>query len=119
MTAAVVIGTQCQYCSKFRPPGDVLTWPGGVRICLHCYEWHKKALDLMATGGVPDGCQACCRTFEQLDALYADAAGNTPMYFHSKDGIYQILCPQCSEAYEQKRRDLYGATVYGKLKGIG
>ena len=83
-------------------------------MCLRCYTWHSKALDLLCKGIPPPGCQDCGLTFDDL----ADREGNTKMYVHAKDGIYQILCPRCSDVYVLKRRDLYGATLFGHRKGL-
>ena len=103
---------KCRRCSQFRHPAEFVAGPNGY--CLHCLEWHRKALDLLA-GNPPPGCQECERTFAQLE----DSAGNARMYLHVKDGLYSLLCKSCSDAYERKRADLYGGTPYGRVKGIG
>lgn len=79
-------------------------------MCFHCYEWHLKALAVLA-GTPPPGCQECGVTFGALQAASAD--GNTRMYVHPKDGLYQVLCPLCSDRYTHKRADLYGDTAFG------
>ena len=83
-------------------------------MCLHCFEWHNHALALLNKGKIPPGCQVCGLTFEAL----ANAAGNTRMYVHAKDGLYQVLCPTCSDAYILKRADLYKPTRFGQQKGL-
>lgn len=84
-------------------------------MCWQCMGWHEHALKVLA-GAPPRGCQECGVTFAFLESCSPD--GNTRMYVHSKDGIYQILCPHCSDAYERKRLDLYGGTRYADLKKL-
>jgi len=112
---AVVIGEQCRYCSKFRAPADIMRLPGNVRICHSCYAWHQQALRLFS-GEPPSGCQECGITFADLDRRSVD--GNVEMYVHAKDGIYQVLCPACSDRYMRKRKDLYGGTPFGRKEGL-
>jgi hypothetical protein len=81
---------------------------------LQCYEHHLEALRVMANGAPPKACQACNTAFEDLAAV----RGNSRMYMHSKDGVYQVLCKWCSDAYERKRADLYRSTPYGAAKKI-
>lgn len=86
-------------------------------MCFHCWQWHQQALKMFA-GEPPAGCQECGVTFEALER--AAPGGNVGMYIHAKDGIYQVLCRRCSDAYIQKRVDLYADTKFGwdrKLKG--
>lgn len=86
-------------------------------MCWSCYEWHGKALAMLA-GHPPPGCQECGVTFDHLKRI--TPGGNVRMYLHPKDGIYQILCRTCSDRYTPKRLDLYGDTQFGwdhKLKG--
>ncbi len=112
-----VLKIRCHYCSQFRDPREVHHLPGGVVMCWNCYGWHQRALRMLA-GSPPPGCQACDVTFKELTERSPD--GNTRMYLHVKDGIYQVLCTSCSDEYERKRLDLYGDTVHGwlrKLKG--
>jgi hypothetical protein len=114
-TPAFQIRIRCHYCSHFRGPGDILHLPGGVVICLRCWEWHGKAMRMLA-GEPPPGCQVCGITFARLREMYPD--GNIPMYLHPKDGIYQVLCRCCSDEYERERLDLYGDTLHGELKKL-
>lgn len=113
-----VLQEKCPYCSKWRHPREVMKLgTGGVKICWHCWEWHRKALAVFA-GAPPPGCQECGVTFAALMERAPD--GNVGMYLQSKDGVYQILCRSCSSQYVRKRVDLYGDTLYGdrqKLKG--
>lgn len=110
MNAQVLVGERCHYCSHFRSAEEI--YPigvGGAQICLRCLEWHGKAIGMLA-GTPPPGCQECGVTFAQL----RERGGDVRMYLHQKDGIYQILCKPCSDAYIPKRRDLYGPTRFGQ-----
>ncbi len=77
-------------------------------MCERCREWHGRALALLAEGTLPPGCQECPLTFGQLNDL---AAGPTVrMYVVVKDGMYQVLCAHCKDAYCALRTDLYTAS---------
>ena len=117
MSHAVLIGERCHYCSKFRGHADMLAFGDGgqIKMCHQCYEKHRAALAALQKGEPPEACQECGGDFLQ-EVLPGD--GNSRMWIHAKDGIYQMLCSKCSDAYEQKRRDLYGSTAYGQLKQI-
>lgn len=114
----LVIGVVCHYCSRSRTPREMVAMgTGGARMCWRCWESHTGAVAALA-GNLPRGCGECQVTFGALRE--AAPAGNVRMYVHWKDGIYQLLCPSCSDRYERKRLDLYGDTAYGwknKLKG--
>lgn len=113
---SLVIKEQCTGCSKWHNPHELIRQSGNVKTCFDCYAWHCKALDLLCGKGSPS-CQECNKTSDQLEKESAD--GNVRVTVHRKDGVYQMLCNKCSDAYEQKRRDLYGNTPYGAAKGIG
>jgi hypothetical protein len=117
MSHGVLLGEKCPQCSQFRNPAEILRFglDGCVRLCLKCYEHHLEVLKIMASGQPPKACQECNTEFSNLAA---DAAGNSRMYIHSKDGVYQVLCSRCSDAYELKRADLYRSTPYGAEKRI-
>ena len=84
--------------------------------CWDCYYWHRAALAVLA-GCAPPGCQGPCR--RSWEDLRREGPGeNVRMWVHPKDGIYQLLCGACSDAYERKRLDLYRATRYGRAKGL-
>lgn len=104
---------RCRLCSKFRSPSEFVHSPI-TGYCWHCYEWHQRALKMLA-GEDPPGCQECEVSFEVLRAA---ACGDLRMYLHPKDGIYQVLCLKCSDEYERKRLDLYGDTPHGFLKKL-
>jgi hypothetical protein len=82
-------------------------------MCWHCYEWHQHALKMLA-GKPPPGCQDCGLKFADLPEI----GGDTKMYLHVKDGIYQVLCKTCSDAYILKRVDLYGHTAFGRSQKL-
>lgn len=114
-TAGAVILARCRFCSKFRHPKEFIH-DATVGMCWRCYEWHQHALDVLAGGGVPRGCQECGRTYEELERT---AGGpDVRMALHPKDGIYQVLCGGCSDEYERKRLDIYGNTPYGHAKKL-
>ena len=115
MASPAIFKERCPYCSKFKLPGEILHLSGGMSICQRCFDWHCKALEVLATGKAPDGCQDCGITFEDLSNLSAD--GNTRMRLVPKDGVYQILCARCSEIYLPKRMDLLGGTRFAAQKG--
>lgn len=103
-----IIAKRCHYCSRFRQPNEIANLPGRVDICWHCLEWHEKALQALS-GQPPSGCQECGVTFAEL----IERADDVRMAIHQKDGIYQVLCMNCSDRYVPKRRDLYGKTEFG------
>lgn len=111
----LVLCVKCHYCSRWRNPKEVLRLTGGPVMCWSCYEWHQRALQVLA-GTPPPGCQQCGVTFAQLRERSGD--GDIRMYVHVKDGIYQVLCRTCSDAYVPKRVDLYGDTAYGAAKRL-
>lgn len=100
-------------CSKHRDPREFVADPV-VGYCWHCLEWHQHAMEVMA-GAIPKGCQECDRSFADIARVSGD---NVRMFLHPKDGVWQVLCPPCSDSYETKRRDLYGNTPHGKAKGL-
>ena len=42
------------------------------------------------------------------------AGGDTRMYIHAKDGIYQVLCPACSDHYIAARPLPFKGTDFGR-----
>jgi hypothetical protein len=118
---SAVIKVRCHYCSQFRHPLEVLPiGTGGVVMCWRCHEWHCQNIEALAKGGVPHGCFECRATWDELRLRFA--AGDNPddvkMYLVPRDGIYQLLCRTCSDAYELKRADLLRGTLYGQTKGV-
>jgi len=88
---------------------------GGAIMCWQCLEWHRRAV-MMLAGKPPPGCQVCGVTFAQLQERAG--GGDVRMYLHAKDGIYQVLCRQCSDDYVPKRVDLYGDTAFGHSRKL-
>jgi hypothetical protein len=108
---------RCRFCSRHSNPHEFVHDPI-IGYCWHCYEWHQRALHMLASGEMPPGCQECNRSKDEL--LREAGDGDLRMYVHPKDGIYQVLCKRCSDRYERKRLDLYADTPHGfrqKLKG--
>ena len=111
MKVSAALRVRCHYCSRFRAPGEVLSiGTGGAVMCWHCFQWHERALGVLA-GEIPKGCQECGVTFRELQARAG--GGDIKMYVHPRDGLYAVLCKQCSDAYVPKRVDLYRATQFG------
>jgi hypothetical protein len=111
LSPPAVMCVRCHYCSKFRSPREVLyIGTGGACMCWDCYDWHNRALDALA-GTPPPGCQECGVTYEQLRERAG--GGDCGMYVHPRDGMYQVLCKKCSDAYVPQRVDLYRPTQYG------
>ena len=104
---------KCRLCQKWRLPSELVGAPQRGYHCVECLQWHFHALDVLA-GNTPRGCQVCNKTAEEL--MTTNAAGETVvrLFCHPKDGIYQLLCAECSTPYALKRADLYGQTAYGK-----
>lgn len=113
MTAAPQFRVKCRRCSHWRNPREFVH-SAELGYCWYCYEHHAKVLEILAGSAMPDGCQGCNRTHEQLEAL----AGTPDVRygFHVKDGIYQMLgvACGCDRAYIAKRDDLYGRTPFAK-----
>jgi hypothetical protein len=101
----------CRMCSKFRDPGDLMGAPGRGFVCKHCMEKHWIALGVLS-GDVPTGCQGCGYSLADLQNISGGV--ETRMYVVPKDGIYQVLCKRCCDSYVARRRDVYGATQFGR-----
>ncbi len=105
---------RCRMCQRFRAPEE---FAGGVQIgyCLHCLGWHEHALDVLA-GDPPKGCQGCGLNFDQLQAL--SPTDDVRLRLERKDGIYQLLCVPCSDAYQKKTAERFRGTPYGWLRKL-
>lgn len=121
MSAAAILKVRCHYCSKWHMPGDIHTMgEGGILICQNCLDWNSRAVRYLGENVPPPGCQECGKSLAELYARTDfRAVPDNRLWLVPKDGIYQILCTQCREAYEQKRADLLADTAYGRQKGIG
>ncbi len=107
---AIIIGEKCPNCSKFRSPTDFVRYTGH-KICVHCEQRHQEALAAISTGKFLGECSECGKTAEQL-------RGNGVMAVHFENGLYRAMCLPCDVIYVQKRRDLYGETVFGRSIGL-
>lgn len=105
-----VIAARCHWCSRQVAPSDLAHLRSGQRMCRCCHDWHGHALAVLA-GGMPRGCQECGTGIEQLHNLHGNAT--TRMYVVPKDGVYQVLCAACKDAYCARRADLYRDTEFG------
>jgi hypothetical protein len=112
MTPEVLQG-RCNYCSKTRPRFRLHRLTQAQSICDYCMEWHQNAIEVLG-GGVPRGCQVCDRSWDFLrDSTLGE---QVRMYVVVKDGIYQVLCPECVKSYLPKRADLFKGTPFGHEK---
>lgn len=112
MTSMAIFKQQCHYCQKWHLRSETIDWAGGVKICGSCYALHGKRLEDLVSAP-PEECGECRVKFFDLSG---DAAGNVPMRLALKDGIYQLLCLPCADAYEQKVREQFKGTEYGANK---
>lgn len=118
MSVPQVLRVTCRGCSKPRDPREFVHSPI-TGVCWSCYDWHAKALELLTSGRMPDGCQECGRTYQRLDELSrGNGEADSRLVLERKDGIYQVLCMPCDRAYLEKRRDLYGKTPFGAANGL-
>lgn len=103
---------RCNRCSRELPRWRVhqLAAHSGA-LCEYCLAGHLHALAVLG-GAMPRYCQQCGRTREQLARLNP-ADPLLRLYVVPKDGILQMLCELCKEAYVRKRADLYKGTAYG------
>jgi hypothetical protein len=116
-----ILRIRCHYCSKWHHPKEVLDiGVGGVKMCFRCHEWHIENIRAIVSQGVPVGCFECRKTWAELRLLYrpGDNPDEVKMSVVPRDGIYQLLCGTCSDAYERKRGDLIRDTLYGQQKGV-
>ena len=113
-----VVRERCPYCSKQVSPQDIIPiGTGGAKICLNCWQRHQQAMKMFAAK-TPFFCSGCKNSLRNL--ILSSPDGNVTFRVYWKDGIYQVLCKKCGDAYERKRLDLFGDTQYGwenKLKG--
>lgn len=108
---------RCNFCTRSFHAQEIhrIGGAGGQRICPACTERHLATLQALATGEPPKGCMECNTAFELIPC---DAAGNTRLSLIVKDGIQQLLCQRCADAYVPKRRDLFAGTAFAHEKGL-
>jgi hypothetical protein len=114
--SVVIIGKKCPYCLKWRSPHEIMDIGGGVTVCLECWQWHEKAILMIASGEPPSGCPMCRRDNATLEAELGDRY--TGMTVHRVDGIYQMACPECAWRLRPKQKDLYKGTAFGARNGL-
>jgi len=120
MTAPAILPIleKCHYCSRHVHPHEIIRIGNAERpakICWKCWEWHQKALKMFSAQAV-FACQECGVTPDEL--MNSSPDGNVRLRVYVKDGIYQVLCEKCGDAYERKRLDLFADTAYGQLKKL-
>ena len=101
---------KCRYCQKQVHPAEASGDERRGYQCIRCYDWHQHALEVLG-GATPLGCQGCGDTWEQLKERTPGV--EVRMYVVPKDGIYQLLCKRCCDAYVPMRKDLFGGTEFG------
>lgn len=77
-------------------------------MCDNCQADHARRIEQFISSA-ERRCYQCGRSMREVEG---DEAGNITMFVHFKDGVYQLLCPQCSVSYTAKRKDLYGDTPW-------
>jgi hypothetical protein len=82
-------------------------------------SWHLHALEFRNGTAMPRGCQECGVMLADLIAALAPDEEYARLYVVPKDGILQMLCKPCMEAYLSKRKDIYGPTRDWHLGKIG
>ena len=103
---------RCNWCSHFRPRYRTHSLSTGQTICEYCLDAHFRALDYLG-GAIPDICQECLRSWKDIGERDPQALA-VKMFIHRKDGILQMLCDRCTDAYTHKRTDLYKGTQFGQ-----
>ncbi len=107
--AGAVLKVQCHTCSRFHYAGDVAFLPGGVVRCDQCMEKSTSEMGkFMASHSLT--CYECHRKF---------STGDIRVSVVWKDGVYQALCPGCTQVYVPKRRDLFKGTPFAKEMKLG
>lgn len=111
--APAIILVRCHYCSKHVHPKEIINLGESALMCWQCREEHTTQVEAFDP---PANCQGCMRTFAELAA--AALGPHVKMYPVWKDGIYQVLCAWCEADYVQQRKDLYGATRFGRERKL-
>jgi hypothetical protein len=104
-----LIALRCNWCSRWRETSRCHTLKSSQVICDYCIEWHCAAMDFLG-GAPPIGCQECGISWEKLRAI---PGNRSSIFIVPKDGINQMLCAQCKDAYVLLRSDLYRNTKFG------
>lgn len=113
---------RCRLCGRFKSPADMTTTAvradSGYRICHHCLAWHHQALLVLAGRKPPTACPCCHRSWEELQLGSGRTEHGLRMYLHGLDGVYVLLCKDCSDSIEQKKQQQFKGTPYGAAKKI-
>lgn len=105
--SVISIATRCRSCGRQLRPSSVRRF-GYASICESCLESIEARLDEFLSRN-PDRCDECGRLIRDMEC---DATGNIFMFVHMKDGVFQILCDQCSVSYAVSRKDIYGGAPW-------
>ena len=108
-----LIQARCSFCSKERPEWRVHRIASGQVICDYCLDQHFQALDFLA-GAMPRACHECGRSWQAIRDSSPAVEIAVGMYVVPKDGILQVLCAACKDAYVALRSDLYKGTKFGE-----
>ena len=123
---SIVMAETCHYCRRARNPVDIINLPSGIKMCHGCYERHQVAVRAMSglramgdgtfstVAPPPPECSECGLSYQELQSR---GHGST-MAVHFENGLYRMMCMDCSEVYITKRRDLYGSTQFGWFKKL-
>jgi hypothetical protein len=112
MSLGIIIGERCPYCQKFRSPLDIVSMPGGAKICVPCERRHQEALDALSTGEFKGECSECGKKGDELKSA------NGQMAVHFENGKYRAMCVECNRAYVPKRRELYKGTEFAHAQKL-
>lgn len=114
MSALPILAIQCNSCSNWVSPFEVVRIGESVIKCWTCYEKHRQIIESWETP--PRECALCHITFDDL----AKQRPGEPvsMFLHEIDGTFGFVCRTCDKDYVLKRRDLYGNTRFGWQRGV-
>lgn len=109
LAVPTIISVQCNYCSNFVHPLEVVRYGDNVIQCFKCRERHCQAVEAF---NPPAICVGCLKTWDQLRAEADRASLHVSFFADWRDGEYTLLCSRCDEKYIEKRRDLVRGTAF-------
>ena len=108
MSVPIIVSVKCHSCQQFYDPREVIS-VANVHTCQKCWEWHEKAIQQLVTA--TGGCPECRRSHDEIGRDYPN--GEPEYVLVPKDGIYQLLCRRCEEAYALQRKEMFVGTEHG------